>query len=396
MRRLINYLFLSLGAVLPFSVFLTDLIILFIVFLWILQQRLSFFAKLINNKWFISILFFNIVYALGCFWGGVEKSSWYVVKSNLLFFCIPVFFTIGISKKFIFYSFFALCCSMFVSSVFGILENYDIIPHYFYRVYKNPDLVLLLNYRDHNIFLSFCIIISFIILFRNIKIKSKTIFNYILFSFIVFFIFSLFIERGRMGQFNFIVMACFVSFLLMKTKHFFITIFLLIFLIFSNYNINNTFKNRINGTFNNINLIKSNLKTKDNQRWYFLITSIDLIKKRPCFGYGTGSFAKKFAEHSDFSESLIELGHKTPHNYYLYVLFELGFFGLAFFLFMIYYQLFFYIKRKDFISIFCCLLPFSFMCLGDSYLVSHNTLILFLYFSFLINKLNISSFYSFR
>jgi len=396
LRRLINYLFFSLGAVLPFSVFLTDLIILSIVLLWILQQRFSFFTKLINNKWFLSILVLNILYALGCFWGGVEKDSWYVIKSNLLFFCIPIFFTIGINKKFCFYSFLAFCSSMFVSSFYGILEHYDIIPHYFFRIYKNPDLVLLLNYRDHNIFLSFCIIISFVILFRNIKIKNKTTLNYIIFSFIIFFIFSLFIERGRMGQLNFILMAFFISFLFMKTKHFLITVFSLIFLVFINYNINNTFKNRINSTVDNINLIKSNLKTQENQRWYFLTTSIDLIKKKPFFGYGTGSFATEFSNHSDFSESLIELGHKTPHNHYLYVMFELGFLGLIFFLFALYYQFFFYIKRKDLISIFCCFLPFLFMCLGDSYLVSHNTLILFLYFSFLINKLNISSFYSFR
>ncbi len=392
----INYLFFLLGVLLPFSVFSTDVIILLIVFFWLLKHNKNFFLQLVQNKWFISILFFNIIYILGLFWGDNHQDSWYVIKSNLLFFCIPIFYTSEIKKKYIFYSFIGLCFSMFLSSIYGIFEYYEIIPHYFFRIYQNADLVALLNYRDHNIFLSFCIIICGLYYYKEYKLKSKSNFRYILLFMILTFIFSLFIERGRMGQFNFILMFLFFSVFFRRAKHVLFTLVGLILLLLINYNINYTFQQRINSTINNIKLIKSDINTSDNQRWYFVRTSLELIKRKPVLGHGTGSFINTFSKHSLTSRGFIERGHKTPHNYYLYVLFELGVLGFLFLFLFFYYQLYFHIKYKNKLAIYFCVIPFLLMCIGDSYLISHNSLILYIYLSFILTKLNINSFYSFR
>ena len=60
-------------------------------------------------------------------------------------------------------------------------------------------------------------------------------------------------------------------------------------------------------------------------------------------------------------------GHRTPHNQYLYVWFELGILGLVLLLLIFYYQIRELLKKHD--SIHRVILPLSFMflMLVDSY-----------------------------
>ena len=68
--------------------------------------------------------------------------------------------------------------------------------------------------------------------------------------------------------------------------------------------------------------------------------------------------------------------HKTPHNNYLYVWFELGILGLIVFLSIFYFQIKELIKKAD--GIFLILFPIMFLIImfTDSYLFSQNTLVL--------------------
>ena len=54
-------------------------------------------------------------------------------------------------------------------------------------------------------------------------------------------------------------------------------------------------------------------------RYLFFEESLSLIKQKPIFGYGTGSFSSVFKENSSYDFEK----HKTPHNNYLYILFRI-------------------------------------------------------------------------
>ena len=100
---------------------------------------------------------------------------------------------------------------MFLSSIYGIFEYFKLTSPYLWKMTRtpelldgNPDLVALLNYSSHNIFLSFCTIICMFYLYKNKQTRRSNILKYILLLFVLVFVFNLFIESGRMGQFNFI------------------------------------------------------------------------------------------------------------------------------------------------------------------------------------------------
>ena len=69
----------------------------------------------------------------------------------------------------------------------------------------------------------------------------------------------------------------------------------------------------------------------------FAESTTEMVFKKPIFGYGTGSFSDFFKQQANSSYDLKK--HKTPHNNYLYILFELGLIGLIAFLSIFYYQI---------------------------------------------------------
>ena len=82
---------------------------------------------------------------------------------------------------------------------------------------------------------------------------------------------------------------------------------------------------------------KKNQKTEEKDiRYLFTKHALELIYKKPFFGYGTGSFSNVFKQYTKTSYDLEK--HKTPHNNYLYVLLEIGLIGLIVFLSIFFFQ----------------------------------------------------------
>ena len=78
--------------------------------------------------------------------------------------------------------------------------------------------------------------------------------------------------------------------------------------------------------------MKNILQNRKSDRNILLKETIILIKKNPIFGYGTGSFTDEFGLVNKETQKVVSNQHKTPHNNYLYVWFELGILGLIVFL----------------------------------------------------------------
>ena len=84
-------------------------------------------------------------------------------------------------------------------------------------------------------------------------------------------------------------------------------------------------------------------------------------------GQEAGSFSSIFKKETKTTYDLNK--HKTPHNNYLYILFELGFIGLLFFLSIFYFQIK-ELLNKDSLNTEKILLPsfMLFLMLFDSYM----------------------------
>jgi len=365
-----NLVLLLLGFTFPLSVALSNILVVLLAVLILVEE--NFFEKIqkINSsKWMKSILLLWVMYIIYFFIFGSFTDTFWLIKRISLLLLLPIFYSSSFSEKTIQKSVFAFLISMFLSSVIAIVENYEIIN-------LNPNLTIsaFLKYTDHNVFLAFSLIISFYSIFR-IKLENK--YRNILLFFIPVYLFSLFTEGGKSGQLAFLFSVILFLIFLFKKKWKLLLLSLISVFVFSAivYNTSDIVKNRFNYEAKNI------LQNRKSDRNILLKETIILIKKNPIFGYGTGSFTDEFGSVNEETQKVMSNQHKTPHNNYLYVWFELGILGLIIFLSIFYFQIKELIKKAE--DIFIILFPIMFLIImfTDSYLFSQNTLVLYLFLS---------------
>ena len=388
-----------LGFVFPLSVFLSNIFVVLLAVLILLECNFSGKIQKINSsKWMLSILILWAMYII--YWsifGSFTDTFWLIKRISLLL-LLPIFYSSIFSEKTIQKSVFAFLISMFLSSVIAISENFEIINLNPY--WKNAAF---LKYTDHNVFLAASLIISVYFVFRDSKqifsrklrrsfilcyffpfllfyflFKGKEqIYRYLVLTFIPFYQFSLFTEGGKSGQLVFLFLGILFLIFLFKKKWKLLLLSLISVFVFSAivYNTSDIVKNRFNYEAKNI------LQNRKSDRNILLKETIILIKKNPILGYGTGSFTDEFGSVNEETQKVVSNQHKTTHNNYLYVWFELGILGLIVFLSIFYFQIKELIKKVD--GIFIILFPIMFLIImfTDSYLFSQNTLVLYLFLS---------------
>ena len=121
-------------------------------------------------------------------------------------------------------------------------------------------------------------------------------------------------------------------------------------------------------------------ETSIGKRYLYAKNSLHLIKKKPFFGFGSNQFDKVYGEYFPDKKTV-----NHPHNNFLFILVELGLFGLIILFYIFYSQFKLYLIAKD-KTILQLIFPiyFFWIMLFDNYFLNHNTLVFFCLFSFLI------------
>ena len=365
--RIQQYLFVLLGVFIPISIAITNFIIVAISFCWILEGNFKIkFKSIKNSKWLLSIFALIFLYFLGMFWGNSHlNAQWQFQRLALLLF-FPVLFTTQLNSKTISNGVKFFLFTTFFSACIAILININLIsPLSEYISFMSPSQYIsaFIKYNYHNILLSFSFAICLYLI-----IEKKTRYKSLLVLFIIIYAVSIFTEIGRAGQvlFNLISLYYIFYYSFKKTfKYlaFFIVLFGFQFLI---YQTTNAYKHRIQAVSHIIKNKGEKPNKQQDIRYLFIKGSLNKIFEKPFLGHGTGSFGEIFKKEApkktyDFSK------HRTPHNQYLYVWFELGLFGLVLLVMIFYYQIRELLKKQD--STHRVILPLSFMflMLVDSY-----------------------------
>ena len=365
-----NILFILLGFTFPLSISISSILIILLAILLLFQEDIrGKIKKVISSKWMISILALLFLYYISpLFFGFFTDTSWVLKRVSLLL-ILPILYSFSFSQKTINLSIFAFLSSMFLSSVIALADNYEII-----QFTKNWTWSAFLQYTEHNVFLAIALLLSFYTLFR---VKLSLFNRNILLVFILTFLFSLFTEGGKAGQLVFIISIILFFIFHFKDKRTLMFFSVLSIFIFSVviYHSSPIVKKRFTHE------IKSIRSAEPSFRNYLFIYSVDLIQENPIIGYGTGSFSDVFKEVNKSTKRTVDYDHKTPHNNYLYIWFELGIIGLIVFMFIFYFQIKELLQKKD--ALFRVLFPLIYLIimLADSYFFSHNTLIMYLFLS---------------
>ncbi len=172
----------------------------------------------------------------------------------------------------------------------------------------------------------------------NIKMRMLYL---IYFIFLTFFIF--FVNHERTAYILYAVLITFFGY-----QHFGIKgiIALLIWgacVFFAAMYTSNTFHNRSTLVVQEVQEYhKGNPLSSTGLRLFFIKSSLNLWKEKPLFGYGTGSFKSTYLTidgwNMDAVKNTSEKALDQPHNEYAHILVQLGLFGFAFFLWLLFEQ----------------------------------------------------------
>lgn len=112
-------------------------------------------------------------------------------------------------------------------------------------------------------------------------------------------------------------------------------------------------------------------------RWKAIV---DKSTEKPFLGFGTGMQGQEVLKAYEEHDLQYALKYKyDPHNFYLFILIEYGIVGLFLFVFLLLYQLIFYIKIDDVAFVFMLFIVIG--CIFDSILYLTAIILLFAFFS---------------
>tara|TARA_B100000900_G_scaffold109025_1_gene90939 strand:+ start:3045 stop:4235 length:1191 start_codon:yes stop_codon:yes gene_type:complete len=374
-NNLLQSLFILLGITIPVSVFATNILLGLIICLWLFEGNIRFKIKSIfSEKWIVFLFVFFCWNILGMIWGDNHNSSVWIFQRLALLLLFPILITVNFSKKVIKKSIIVLLTTLACVSFIAILQDLNYIKHISkYVSFVNSRNVVFTTYNYHNIILAFGFLLSFLY-FNN---KKNILWVHILI--ICLYFTSIFLEAGRAGQLLIICYSIYYIIYFNKNNFLRLVLFLFSFLLIQvlAYNISNTYKQRLDTTYYRIiNIDKKEIQQKET-RFVLASWTIKRLIQKPIFGYGTGSFKYNFDKDQILKEKYAR--HMTPHNNYLFVLYELGLIGFFLLIMIFYYKIKSLYNTK--FKHQKILLPISFLVLMtiDSYLYVFSIVALYIY-----------------
>jgi len=369
-----HILLVILSLSIPLSIAVSNVTLILLTITIVLEGDLkNKIRKICSSKWMVSIITLILLYYLYWLIFGTYSDTLWILKRVSILWLLPVFYSTKFSYKTTQKAVFVFLISMFISSVIAISENYGFIN----LNGDNWTWAAFLKYTDHNVFLALSILI---LIYAYYKVNLSSLIKNIFVFFLFVYLFSIFSEAGKTGQIALVLLIVVYIFqeLRKNIKKLILSLSLLFMSVYLIYNSSENLQKRFEKEINMV------LNKESSNRLLLLQHSVEIIKQKPFVGYGAGSFSDKFGAINEETKKIVRYNHKTPHNNYLYIWMELGIFGLVALVSIFYFQIR-ELKNLNGGSIMV-LLPIMYLLImfTDSYFLSFNTLVLYIYLSVII------------
>ena len=315
-------------VVVPFSTALTSIAVAIAALAWLCSgQALQTLQCSLRHPVGKMLVIFFVVLLLGCLYG---DASWQERISTLgswrKFFYPLIFlglFTSHIWQRRFLKSFLTVMC---IALPLTFLAWFEIIPSRPGRL----DGILANNHTTQS--LAFiAAIICCIFFIREAAPRMKVILGFLI---LLFAIDVLFVSTSRSGYLALMVGTGFAGLLVFGRKR--IPLILALLLLAAGAAIfgSKALQSQVQRGFHEIVNYQHNAQfTPMGARVVFWENTLQLIREKPVFGYGTGSFEREYSRHIEGKYSDWRTTPTAdPHNQYLFILVENGVFGLLVFL----------------------------------------------------------------
>jgi len=386
--KLLQIFLILFAFTFPLTVFGGNLLLFFILILWLLRGNIKDQIQSLPKKKFLlySILFF-IAHVIGLLWTEDLSWGWKILKKMIDFSIVLPLLYMSMKRENSNYYISSFLLSLIFTVFLSYLLYFGFFPKILHGTIQNPTPTM--SHISYNIYICFGIyILAHKLLFNREKINT-----FLYSSLLILFTVNMFITEGRAGHIMFFA-ALFLLFL-QYFDHRKIRTYVLVFLFvplffFLAYNLSDVFKSRVTTTKNNVTkfFIENDQNTSIGLRFAYALNTTEVFLENPMFGVGTGDFPREYSEvHNKNTPDLPTT--VNPHNMYLIVLSQLGIFGFSFFVMMFYYQFKSSLSTKENfyknigvgVVFFYLVIMFS-----DSYLLGHFTTILYVFLSSIIYR----------
>ena len=402
LSKVYQFLLVFLAFLLPLTVFGANLIIVLIVLIWLFSGNYKLkYRKIISSKFLIASGLFYLLHVVGLIWTSDLKWGFEMLHKMWYFILLlPVLYTI-VQKKYIKYYISSFLLAISFTEVVSYLLWFELIEPF--KIVRIPDTLNLMILRSsdlahmtsnptpfmshvsYNPILTIAIYIVYHEIFLNKKLDRVKFFIFSFFA--ITMTFNMFITGGRAGQVMYFAMLAILTFQFFqaeKVKSLIVISILIPGIFLTAYQTSALFENRVNAAINDVVTYEVNSNTSVGKRIDYLVNSIDIIKKNPFIGVGTGDLPNEFLKVSIMNNNRDSIRTNNPHNMYSLVLIQLGLLGLLSFLSIFYFQIKqSFLSPSRFMRDVGITLPLLFLIImfGESYLLGHYTTLLFVFFS---------------
>ena len=381
--RICQYLFIGSIFLLPLTVLGNNIFMWLTALIWLFSGNyLNKFQEVRANKLALASIVFFLVHLLGLLW--TEDLYWglQMIRKTLTFLLVlPIFLTIS-RKENIKYYLMSFLIAIGISEILSYLVWFELIEPFGRATVINPTPVM--THVSYNPFLAFAI---YLVLHQLLFEKSLSRSLRIIYTFFALSMtFNMFITAGRAGQAMFFAsvgVLMFQYFRNSQVKATLVASILISLIILGGYNYSPIFKNRMQQVSYDLALFTTNPNTSVGHRIIFTKNTLEIIKKSPLIGVGTGDFPTEYGKVNLVNSPAVK-STVQPHNMYLYIQAQLGLLGLFSFFWIFYVQFRIAIASENtFNHNVGVALPFLFLIimLSDTYLLGHFTSNLFILFS---------------
>ena len=384
-----QYLLIALAFLMPLTVAGANTIIVIICFLWLFSgDYKAKYNQIISSKLMIASIVFYCLHIIGMIWTeDLERGLHILHKMWYFLLLFPILFNI-VQRKYINYYLSAFLLAIALTEIASYLVWFEFVEPFKNATVENPTPFM--SHISYNPILAFAIYIVLHEIFFNKKLSNLA------FSFYSFFAISMtinmFITGGRAGQVAFFVMLSILIFQIFdkqRIKSLLVILIMIPSIFITAYQSSDLFKERIDKVITESYYYSDeSSKTSVSSRINFALNSLEVIKKNPIIGIGTGDFPVEYRKINQINTP--QLPNTTnPHNMYTLVLMQLGLVGLFSMLSIFYFQIkLSFNSPNKFIRDLGVTLPLLFlvMMLSDSYLLGHFTTLLYVFFSSFLYK----------
>ncbi|MCW5211591.1 O-antigen ligase family protein, partial [Desulfobulbus sp. TB] len=378
-----------LAFALPLSTSAISLLAILILLLWLIEGRfikkgLAIFSQPVA----VAVLAFLTLLCLGLLWTEHLTVGFKTLKDQWKLALLPVLLTtVTYHHRSLYLSAFllgmTLAMGMTFLAWFDLLHYADVSPTHLtpktFHVTYNPLLAFAIYLVLHEAIWG-----------RTRFRKRPYIIRVALFGLAGLMTVNMFMTEGRTGQVVFLVL---ISLLLLqifrknRLKAAGAILLVLPVICLIGYFYSPTFQQRVNIAQQEIKNFKTDPDTSVGMRLLFLQNSLEIIRKHPWLGVGTGDFQSAYAEINS-TRSPTSIATDNPHNQYVLVGAMLGVVGI-FFLLLIFFAMFVQAKIiQDNYQRIRLALPLFFLVimLAESYLTVYQTAFFFVIMAAVLYK----------